>query len=207
MKYFEFNNVSFKYEKENILDEYTFDLDKCEILLIKGKSGIGKSTILKLISGFEDMQQGYILLDGLDISNEKIEKRNVGYLFQEFALFPHMNAYQNISYGISKLSKREVKERVSELLEIVDMRGYEKRYPVELSGGQKQRIALARSLANRPKLLLLDEPFSSLDEELRDKLRVDIKKILKSQKITAIIVSHDSNDEIIADRVVELKKN
>ncbi|WP_068268399.1 ABC transporter ATP-binding protein [Caviibacter abscessus] len=207
MKYFEFNNVSFKYEKENILDEYTFDLDKCEILLIKGKSGIGKSTILKLISGFEDMQQGYILLDGLDISNEKIEKRNVGYLFQEFALFPHMNVYQNISYGISKLSKREVKERVSELLEIVDMKGYEKRYPVELSGGQKQRIALARSLANRPKLLLLDEPFSSLDEELRDKLRVDIKKILKSQKITAIIVSHDSNDEIIADRVVKLKKN
>lgn len=206
MKYLLFNNITFRYDKENILENYTFNVDKYEILLIKGKSGIGKSTILNLIAGFEKPCSGEILLDGVDITNEKIEKRNIGYLFQEYALFPHLNVYQNISYGISHLNKREIEKRVSELLDIVQMKGFEKRYPNDLSGGEKQRIALARSLANRPKLLLLDEPFSSLNEELKDKLRIDLRNILKSQKITAIIVSHDSDDKVIADRVIEIKK-
>ncbi len=206
MKYLLFNNITFRYDKENILENYTFNVDKYEILLIKGKSGIGKSTILNLIAGFEKPCSGEILLDGIDITNEKIEKRNIGYLFQEYALFPHLNVYQNISYGISHLNKKEIEKRVSELLDIVQMKGFEKRYPNDLSGGEKQRIALARSLANRPKLLLLDEPFSSLNEELKDKLRIDLRNILKSQKITAIIVSHDSDDKVIADRVIEIKK-
>lgn len=206
MKYLLFNNITFRYDKENILENYTFNVDKYEILLIKGKSGIGKSTILNLIAGFEKPCNGEILLDGVDITNEKIEKRNIGYLFQEYALFPHLNVYQNISYGISHLNKKEIEKRVSELLDIVQMKGFEKRYPNDLSGGEKQRIALARSLANRPKLLLLDEPFSSLNEELKDKLRIDLRNILKSQKITAIIVSHDSDDKVIADRVIEIKK-
>lgn len=206
MKYLLFNNITFRYDKENILENYTFNVDKYEILLIKGKSGIGKSTILNLIAGFEKPCSGAILLDGVDITNEKIEKRNIGYLFQEYALFPHLNVYQNISYGISHLNKKEIEKRVSELLDIVQMKGFEKRYPNDLSGGEKQRIALARSLANRPKLLLLDEPFSSLNEELKDKLRIDLRNILKSQKITAIIVSHDSDDKVIADRVIEIKK-
>lgn len=206
MKYLLFNNITFRYDKENILENYTFNVDKYEILLIKGKSGIGKSTILNLIAGFEKPCSGKILLDGVDITNEKIEKRNIGYLFQEYALFPHLNVYQNISYGISHLNKKEIEKRVSELLDIVQMKGFEKRYPNDLSGGEKQRIALARSLANRPKLLLLDEPFSSLNEELKDKLRIDLSNILKSQKITAIIVSHDSDDKVIADRVIEIKK-
>ena len=206
MKYLLFNNITFRYDKENILENYTFNVDKYEILLIKGKSGIGKSTILNLIAGFEKPCSGEILLDGVDITNEKIEKRNTGYLFQEYALFPHLNVYQNISYGISHLNKREIEKRVSELLDIVQMKGFEKRYPNDLSGGEKQRIALARSLANRPKLLLLDEPFSSLNEELKDKLRIDLRNILKSQKITAIIVSHDSDDKVIADKVIEIKK-
>mgnify|MGYP000947454534 CR=1 FL=1 len=206
MKYLLFNNITFRYDKENILENYTFNVDKYEILLIKGKSGIGKSTILNLITGFEKPFSGEILLDGVDITNEKMEKRNIGYLFQEYALFPHLNVYQNISYGISHLNKKEIEKRVSELLDIVQMKGFEKRYPNDLSGGEKQRIALARSLANRPKLLLLDEPFSSLNEELKDKLRIDLRNILKSQKITAIIVSHDSDDKVIADRVIEIKK-
>lgn len=206
MKYLLFNNITFRYDKENILENYTFNVDKYEILLIKGKSGIGKSTILNLIAGFEKPCSGEILLDGVDITNEKIEKRNIGYLFQEYALFPHLNVYQNISYGISHLNKKEIEKRVSELLDIVQMKGFEKRYPNDLSGGEKQRIAFARSLANRPKLLLLDEPFSSLNEELKDKLRIDLRNILKSQKITAIIVSHDSDDKVIADRVIEIKK-
>lgn len=206
MKYLLFNNITFRYDKENILENYTFNVDKYEILLIKGKSGIGKSTILNLIAGFEKPCSGEILLDGVNITNEKIEKRNIGYLFQEYALFPHLNVYQNISYGISHLNKKEIEKRVSELLDIVQMKGFEKRYPNDLSGGEKQRIALARSLANRPKLLLLDEPFSSLNEELKDRLRIDLRNILKSQKITAIIVSHDSDDKVIADRVIEIKK-
>ena len=206
MKYLLFNNITFRYDKENILENYTFNVDKYENLLIKGKSGIGKSTILNLIAGFEKPCSGEILLDGVNITNEKIEKRNIGYLFQEYALFPHLNVYQNISYGISHLNKKEIEKRVSELLDIVQMKGFEKRYPNDLSGGEKQRIALARSLANRPKLLLLDEPFSSLNEELKDKLRIDLRNILKSQKITAIIVSHDSDDKVIADRVIEIKK-
>ena len=206
MKYLLFNNITFRYDKENILENYTFNVDKYEILLIKGKSGIGKSTILNLIAGFEKPCSGEILLDGVDITNEKIEKRNIGYLFQEYALFPHLNVYQNISYGISHLNKREIEKIVSELLDIVQMKGFEKRYPNDLSGGEKQRIALARSLANRPKLLLLDEPFSSLNEELKDKLRIDLRNILKSQKITAIIVSHYSDDKVIADKVIEIKK-
>jgi len=206
MKYLLFNNITFRYDKENILENYTFNVDKYEILLIKGKSGIGKSTILNLIAGFEKPCSGEILLDGVNITNEKIEKRNIGYLFQEYALFPHLNVYQNISYGISHLNKKKIEKRVSELLDIVQMKGFEKRYPNDLSGGEKQRIALARSLANRPKLLLLDEPFSSLNEELKDRLRIDLRNILKSQKITAIIVSHDSDDKVIADRVIEIKK-
>ena len=206
MKYLLFNNVTFRYEKENVLENYTFSVDKYEIFLIKGKSGIGKSTILNLIAGFENPFGGEILLDGIDITNEKIEKRNIGYLFQEYALFPHLNVYQNILYGISQLNKNEKEKRVSELLDIVQMKGFEKRYPNDLSGGEKQRIALARSLANRPKLILLDEPFSSLNEELKDKLRMDLRNILKNQKITAIIVSHDSDDELIADKVIEIKK-
>lgn len=206
MKYLLFNNVTFRYEKENVLENYTFSVDKYEIFLIKGKSGIGKSTILNLIAGFENPFGGEILLDGIDITNEKIEKRNIGYLFQEYALFPHLNVYQNILYGISQLNKNEKEKRVSELLDIVQMKGFEKRYPNDLSGGEKQRIALARSLANRPKLILLDEPFSSLNEDLKDKLRMDLRNILKNQKITAIIVSHDSDDELIADKVIEIKK-
>ena len=206
MKYLLFNNITFRYDKENILENDTFNVDKYEILLIKGKSGIGKSTILNLIAGFEKPCSGEILLDGVDITNEKIEKRNIGYLFQEYALFPHLNVYQNISYGISHLNKREIEKRVSELLDIVQMKCFEKRYPNDLSGVEKQRIALARSLANRPKLLILYEPFSSLNEELKDKLRIDLRNILKSQKITAIIVSHDSDDKVIADRVIEIKK-
>ena len=206
MKYLLFNNITFRYDKEKILENYTFSVDKDEILLIKGKSGIGKSTILNLIAGFENPFSGEILLDGMNITNEKIEKRNIGYLFQEYALFPHLNVYQNISYGISQFNKKEIEKRVTELLDIVQMKGFEKRYTNDLSGGEKQRIALARSLANRPKLLLLDEPFSSLNEELKYKLRIELRKILKNQKMTAIIVSHDIDDKVIADRVLDIKK-
>lgn len=201
MSYFQFCNVTFGYDKYNkIIDSFTFDLNKEEILLIKGQSGIGKSTILRIISGLEKIENGQIILDGIDITNEKIEKRGVGYLFQEFALFPHLNVFDNIAYGI----KKNKKEEVSKLLDLIDLQGYEKRMPNELSGGQKQRVALARSLATYPKILLLDEPFSSLNEEMKDQIRIDLKKILKSVGVTTIVVSHDTKDEIIADKIIKL---
>lgn len=200
MKYLDFRNVSFSYGNNKILDNFSFYLNKGEILLIRGKSGIGKSTILRLISGLEILKSGNIFLDDVDISKELIEKRNVGYLFQEYALFPHMNVEKNISYGMKNPSK----EKIKEFLNLIELNGYEKRYPSELSGGEKQRVALARSLASYPKVLLLDEPFSSLNEELKDKLRLELKNILKSIGISTIIVSHDKDDGLIADRIIEM---
>ncbi|ACZ01439.1 ABC transporter ATP-binding protein [Streptobacillus moniliformis] len=205
MHFLEFNNVSFSYDSKLIINNYSFYVDKGEILMIKGRSGIGKSTLLRLISGLEEVSTGEIFLDGIKITNEKIEKRNIGYLFQEFALFPHLNVYDNISFGLSKLKKEEKKEKVTNLLELIELIGYEKRYPHELSGGEKQRVALARSLAITPKLLLLDEPFSSLNIELREKLRQDLKGLLKKIGITTIIVSHDLDDSIIADRLINME--
>ncbi|WP_064615286.1 ABC transporter ATP-binding protein [Streptobacillus moniliformis] len=205
MHFLEFNNVSFSYDSKLIINNYSFYVDKGEILMIKGRSGIGKSTLLRLISGLEEVSTGEIFLDGIKITNEKIEKRNIGYLFQEFALFPHLNVYDNISFGLSKLKKEEKKEKVTNLLELIELIGYEKRYPHELSGGEKQRVALARSLATTPKLLLLDEPFSSLNIELREKLRQDLKGLLKKIGITTIIVSHDLDDSIIADRLINME--
>ncbi|WP_065107480.1 ABC transporter ATP-binding protein [Streptobacillus moniliformis] len=205
MHFLEFNNVSFSYDSKLIINNYSFYVDKGEILMIKGRSGIGKSTLLRLISGLEEVSTGEIFLDGIKITNEKIEKRNIGYLFQEFALFPHLNVYDNISFGLSKLKKEEKKEKVTNLLELTELIGYEKRYPHELSGGEKQRVALARSLAITPKLLLLDEPFSSLNIELREKLRQDLKGLLKKIGITTIIVSHDLDDSIIADRLINME--
>lgn len=203
MNYFRFDDITFGYDRHNkIIQNLTFDLEKGEILLIKGQSGIGKSTILRIIAGLEKIETGKIILDNLDITNEKIEKRGVGYLFQEFALFPHLNVFDNIGYGI----KKNKKEEVSKLLELIDLQGYEKRMPNELSGGQKQRVALARSLAIYPKILLLDEPFSSLNEEMKDQIRIDLKRILKSVGVTTIVVSHDTKDEIIADKIIKLKK-
>ncbi|WP_073507633.1 ABC transporter ATP-binding protein [Streptobacillus notomytis] len=202
MHFLEFNNVSFSYDKKLIIDNYSFYVDKGEILMIKGKSGIGKSTLLRLISGLEELKNGKIFLDGIEITNEKIENRNIGYLFQEFALFPHLSVYDNISFGLKKEDK---KEKTARLLELIELKGYEKRYPHELSGGEKQRVALARSLSVMPKLLLLDEPFSSLNMELREKIRLDLKDILKKIGITTIIVSHDLNDSIIADRVINME--
>lgn len=204
MAYFEFKNVTFSYDKNKILNNFSFCLEKDEILMIKGRSGIGKSTILKIIAGIENTKDGKIILDNKDITKEQMENRQIGYLFQEFALFPHINVEKNITFALDNLPKAERNKKLSQLLELIELKGYEKRFPSELSGGEKQRVALARSIAKTPKILLLDEPFSSLNEELKNNLRIQLKNILKKVKIPAIIVSHDNADTIIADRVLEI---
>ncbi|SHE65635.1 iron(III) transport system ATP-binding protein [Marinitoga hydrogenitolerans DSM 16785] len=195
-------DIWFKYDKEFVLKGVDFQISKGETVAILGESGSGKSTILRIIAGFERQQKGIIRLEDQILSSKNKfllpEKRHIGFVFQDYALFPHMTVKQNIEYA--------KKGKYKNMLKLVDLEGFENRYPHELSGGQQQRVALARTLAVEPKLLLLDEPFSNLDEMLKDKIRNDLKNILKKAKITTIIVTHDKNDAYaLANKIITLK--
>lgn len=188
----------------------SFTLAEGKILALVGESGSGKTTLLRLLAGLEKPDEGEIRLAGVPISTVSQvvppEKRQVGLVFQHHALFPHLTVEKNIAYGISKLKRSEQKETVVSLLELIGLPGFEKRYPHELSGGERQRIALARALAPNPKLLLLDEPFSSLDARLRQNVRDETRAILKKRGATAIFVTHDTSDALaIADQIVVLR--
>lgn len=203
----EINNLNFAYEKngENIFKDFNFSAEKGEISAILGSSGCGKSTLLRIISGLEENAQGFIKV-GEDVFQDEstfipTEKRNIGFVFQDYALFPFMTIEQNIRFGM----KLKNSDKIEHLLNLTRLKGLEKRYPHELSGGQQQRVALARTLASEPKLLLMDEPFSSLDTELADELRRDLKDIIKSQNITTILVTHNKEDaDYLADKIVYL---
>jgi iron(III) transport system ATP-binding protein len=193
------NNLNFNYNKENnLIENFNLNVKKGEVAALVGPSGSGKSTILRLTAGLEIPDSGEIILDGKTLTDKDVflapEKRKVGMVFQDYALFPHLNVFQNIAFGIDQLSANKKKKKVEELLILVDLNGYEKRYPHQLSGGQQQRIALARTLAPNPKLLLLDEPFSNLDAQLRDDIRRQLKEIISEVGITTILVSHDKED-------------
>ena len=200
-------NLSFKYpnNKELTLKDVTTHVSIGKILAVVGPSGGGKSTLLRLVSGLETPLSGQIEVDGKDVTNVNPEKRSIGMLFQDYALFPHMTVEKNIAYGL-KLKGQAKKERISKMLEIVNMKGYEKRYPHELSCGQQQRIALARTLAPQPKILLLDEPFSNLDSDLQVKIRHELFEIVKFMKITTIMVTHNKDDAAFADDVISIKE-
>lgn len=202
------DNLTFSYNKgEEIIKNFNLTVSKSQVVALVGPSGSGKSTILRLTAGLEIPESGSIEIAGEIMADSKTyvppEKRAVGMVFQDYALFPHLNVYQNISFGIDHLPKKAQKAKTAELLELVNLSGFEKRYPHQLSGGQQQRIALARTLAPDPKLLLLDEPFSNLDTELRDKIRRELNQIIKEIGITTILVSHDREDaEYMADREI-----
>ncbi|MBM7714468.1 ABC transporter ATP-binding protein [Siminovitchia sp. FSL H7-0308] len=204
-------NVCFCYDpKERAVDGFSMKIEKGEVVSILGPSGSGKSTLLRLFAGLEVPCEGSFTIEDVVIFNDKSfiqpEKRGIGMVFQDYALFPHMTVEENIAFGLNKMKKAEKKARVAEVLEIVELTGYEKRYPHQLSGGQQQRVAIARAIAPNPNLLLLDEPFSNLDAELQVKIRKDLRNILKAAGITAIFVTHDENDALaIADRIVQLK--
>lgn len=201
------SNISKKFGKTVVLNNLNLDIKQGEIIAILGKSGSGKSTVLNIIAGFEHGNSGEVKVnDTILFSKEKNifippELRNIGYLFQNFALFPHMNVYNNIVFGIKKNGGNK-KKIAHKLLDLVGLSGHEKRYPHELSGGQQQRISLARALAPSPRLMLLDEPFSGLDAELRVSTRDEVRKILKQEGTIAILVTHDQEEAFgIADRV------
>jgi len=197
-------SIKFKYDNSNeqILDGFNLELAEGETLAILGASGCGKSTILRIIAGLEIPQEGSVYINDVDVSKVPTEKRNVGFVFQEYALFPHMTVYENINYG---LNSKGNKKKIEEVAKLVGITEYLKRYPHELSGGQRQRVALARSIAYQPNILLLDEPFSNLDTELKDQIRNDLKNILNKTNITTILVTHDKDDaEVLADKVLSL---
>lgn len=190
------------------LKKVSFELTKGDVCAIVGESGSGKTTLVRLIAGLERPDQGSIELDGKTVSSIKnlvpAEKRKIGLVFQEYALFPHLTILDNILYGLSK--QKNKKERAKEVLELVGLTSMEKRYPHQLSGGQQQRVALARALAPNPSLLILDEPFSNLDAMLRMQLRSQVFEIIKKTGVTALFVTHDTQDALsVADEILILQ--
>ena len=180
---------------QTILQDLTFDLVEGEILCLLGPSGCGKTTALKTIAGLSTPQKGQIELFGNTVfSDSQInlspEQRSIGFIFQDYALFPHMTVGQNIAYGLSNLSKQDKQMRIKESLELVELPDLEQRYPHELSGGQQQRIAVARALAPKPKLLLMDEPFSNIDGQVKRRMMNDLRRLLKEHNISCIFVTH-----------------
>lgn len=193
------------------VNDLSLEVNKGEILTLLGPSGCGKTTTLRLIAGFEEPNSGEILINGISVAGKKMfvppEKRNVGIVLQEFALFPHLNVKRNIAFGLRGISKAEIEERVKSLIDLTGLQGLEERYPYQLSGGQQQRVALARALAPSPLIVLFDEPFASIDPDLRSRMRTDLKRILKETGVTAIFVTHDQEEAfLIADRIVVMSK-
>ncbi|MCO5387205.1 MAG: ABC transporter ATP-binding protein [Desulfosporosinus sp.] len=209
----EIRGLSFRYKNSSVdnVKDFNLEMNQGEVTCILGESGSGKSTVLRLLAGLEFPLNGQMQINGKILFNEDKfvlpEKRGIGMVFQDYALFPHMTVEENIRFGLTNLSKQEKTERIREMLELVHLEDYAKRYPYELSGGQQQRVAIARAVAPKPSILLLDEPFSNLDAHLRQSIRDELNGILKDTGMTSIFVTHDREDaKSIADQVVILDK-
>ena len=207
--YVELKNVSKYYGNFKASDNVGFGIEKGKLVALLGPSGSGKTTILRMIAGLEYPDTGDILLDGKVVHNIPASKRGIGFVFQSYALFKYMTVFDNIAFGleVQKVPKKEIKEKVSELVELVELKGLEKRYPNQLSGGQRQRVAFARALAPNPKLLLLDEPFAAIDAKIRQELRSWLKEMIEKLGITSIFVTHDQDEAIeVADQIIITNK-
>ncbi len=201
-------DVSKEYKEKAVVKSVYLKIGRGEFLTILGPSGAGKTTVLKMIAGFEKTSNGIIKIDGVDITSKPTHKRNIGMLFQNYALFPHMTVYDNIAFPLTirKVPKQEIRKQTAAVLERVKLVGYEKRLPRELSGGQQQRVALARALVFNPPILLLDEPMAALDKQLRKHMQMEVKQLQKELGITTISVTHDQEEALtMATRVCVMK--
>ena len=195
-------------EEEAVLDNISLKISKGQFITLLGSSGCGKTTTLRIIAGLEQPDAGSVWLDGREVTGLEPNQRNVNTVFQNYALFPHMNVAENIGYGLKlkKVPKSEIRKKVSQMLELVQLEGYEKRKPSELSGGQKQRVAIARALVNNPEVLLLDEPLGALDLQLRRAMQIELKHLQKKLGITFIYITHDQEEAInMSDRIAVMK--
>ena len=205
MAFLDVSNLTKSYGANTVVKGVSFAFDKGEFISLLGPSGCGKTTILRMIAGFETPSSGTIMVDGQDITSLKPNQRKLGMVFQAYALFPNLNVGDNIGFGlkISGVPAEERRARVADMLKLIGLPGFEKRYPYEMSGGQQQRVALARAIAPRPRMLLLDEPLSALDAKIRVSLREEIRAIQRELGITTVFVTHDQEEALsISDRIV-----
>ncbi|MCC5896171.1 MAG: ABC transporter ATP-binding protein [Alkalibacterium sp.] len=204
-----FDQVEKKYDKERVLKTLSFDLEKGKFYTLLGPSGCGKSTILNLLAGFTTPTGGSIHLNGEDTKNTPPNKRKVNTVFQDYALFPHMNVFDNVAFGLKmkKISKNEIKTKVSDVLKLVRLEGFAEREISEMSGGQKQRVAIARALVNEPDVLLLDEPLSALDLKLRTEMQYELRELQQRLGITFLFVTHDQEEALaMSDEIMVMSE-
>lgn len=209
MSYIIFENVE-KYYKDNyVLKNVNLSIERGDFVTLLGSSGCGKSTLLRSLAGLEQISGGRIHLQGKDITNLSPRERNIGMIFQQYSLFPNMDVYNNVAFGLKmkKAPKDIIYDHVQKALKLVDLEGYEKRYPYQLSGGEQQRIALARSIVTEPKVLLLDEPFNAIDAKLRRSLQSRIKEIHQELNMTSIFVTHDQEEAMIMSDIIHVMKD
>ena len=207
-KIIELKNITMEYDGEQILKGINLDIHDKEFVTLLGPSGCGKTTTLRIVGGFIAPDSGDVFFGGKRVNDVPPYKRPVNTVFQKYALFPHLNVYENVAFGLrlKKVSETEIAKRVGEMLELVDLKGYDKRGVNQLSGGQQQRIAIARALVNNPKVLLLDEPLGALDLKLRKEMQIELKKIQQRLEITFIYVTHDQEEALtMSDTVVVMK--
>lgn len=200
----EIKKVNKIFGETHVVHDMDMNIYEGEFLTLLGPSGCGKTTTLRMIGGFESPSNGSILIEGIPVQEKEPFERDVNTVFQSYALFPHMTIFDNVAYGlkVKKIKKSEIKERVEEMLSLVQLSGYEKRYPSQLSGGQKQRVAIARALINNPKVLLLDEPLGALDLKLRKQMQIELKRLQKKLGITFVYVTHDQEEALtMSDRI------
>ncbi|WP_042143079.1 ABC transporter ATP-binding protein [Paucisalibacillus sp. EB02] len=202
-------HVTKEFDETNVVNDINLDIRAGEFLTLLGPSGCGKTTTLRMIAGFEKPTSGKILLNGKQVDDMEPYKREVNTVFQSYSLFPHMNVYDNVAFGLKmkKVSKDEIRERVTKALKLVQLKEYGNRKPKQLSGGQQQRIAIARAIVNNPKVLLLDEPLGALDLKLRKQMQLELKHLQQTLDITFIYVTHDQEEALtMSDRIVVMNK-
>ena len=203
-------NVSKSFDKDNyVIKNLSMDVYEGEFLTLLGSSGCGKTTILRMISGLEHVTEGKVYIDDVDVTEVDPTKREVNTIFQNFALFPHMTVFENVSFGLrmKKIDKKEINERVTKVLKLVELNGFEDRLPSQLSGGQQQRVAIARGIVMNPKVLLLDESLASLDLKLKRMMQIELKKIQRKLGLTFIYVTHDQDEALtMSDRIMIIEK-